>query len=291
MNTNVPDMSIARGAPLGMPAHGGTFFSSTPQSAGLVAVTPPPQLQPGMRPDPSRKQKALGLIPAQPGSLHPMISREGPKVRLDPKDVSRARAELRRAKVRAQAAEATLIATAGEGLQNAGTDEYKTKLLASRDANDLVAALTRKLAEMEAASASRPIRVTLATVREPGEMVDEIANGETAFVCLHDGCKGDRWADEAAMRRAHPTDQEMRQRQQTHVYALLCEAPIDPLDPEGEKIGYVAPVGSDGTTIRAAAAKVEDEARTSEEVADLRAEIAELRALLQDAMVPKKPSK
>ncbi len=140
------------------------------------------------------------------------------------------------------------------------------------------------LAEMEATSASRPLSVVMATVREPSEVSTEIANGDTHYVCLHDGCKRDAWPDEASMRRAHPTDSEMRQKQQCHVYVLRCDAPLDPLDPDGERIGYVAPVGSDGTTVARAVAVAEEaeQSVSAEEVRDLKAELVEMRAELAE---------
>lgn len=277
--TQVPDMAISRGAPLGAPP--GSIYMGTPAPIGsLVAHTPPPQHQPGMGADRARQRRALGLIPAQPGGMHPMLTREAPKVRVSAADVSKTRAELRRARSASTQAEGALIASAGPDLASGGGAAYKTALLAARDANDLVAALVRKLAELEASSASRPLQVTLATVREPGEVADEIANGETHYVCLHDGCRRDSWPDEASMRRAHPTDAEMRQKQQCHVFVLRCDAPLDPLDPEGERIGYVAPVGSDGTTVARAVAAAEEaeQGASADEVADLRGRLADMEA-------------
>jgi hypothetical protein len=176
-----------------------------------------------------------------------------------------------------------LLLTSGIGRilpTSAPGEEYKIALLAARDANDLVAALTRKLGELDASSAARPLSVVTAIVREPAEVADEIAHSETRYKCLHDGCKSESWADEAAMRRAHPTDAEMKRAQQCHVFVLMCEAPLDPLDPDGEIIGYVAPVGSDGTTVKTAVAQVEEDAgfAASEDVDALKRELAEMRA-------------
>ncbi len=286
MSTNVPEMSIARGASLGAPS--GTVYSGAPIGS-LDVRTPPPQHQPGMAASGARRQRALGLIPVQPGGMHPMITRGPTKVHVSAAEVSKTRADLRRARSAVAAAEAAFISTApAQG--SAPSDAHKDATLKARDANALVAALVRKLAEMEAASVSRPLRIVLATVREPAEVAAELASHETAYVCLHDGCRGDRWADEAAMRRAHPTDAEMKQRQQCHVFALLCDAPLDPLDPEGERIGYVAPVGSDGTTVRAAVAQAEDGDERDEKIAALETALAEVRGLL-DGLTKGKPAR
>ncbi len=285
MSQHIPEPTIARGAPLGMPS--GAVYSSSPAPiAGLVTHTPPAQHQQGMGADRARARRALGLIPAQPGGLHPMLTREAPKVRVSPGEVSKTRAELRRARSAATGKEAEMIAAAGAD-PTMRSDAYKAVLLAARDANDLVAALVRKLAEMESSSVSRPIAVVLAPVREPAEVADEIANSETRYVCLHDGCRSSRpdgWVDEGSMRRDHPSDAEMRQRQQCHVYVLRCDAPLDPLDPEGERIGYVAAVGSDGTTVARAVAAAEDGDERDEKIAametmlvEMRAEMAEMR--------------
>jgi hypothetical protein len=211
--------------------------------------------------------------------MHPLVMREKPKRVVHPSEVSKARAALRRAEAEQHAAESAWVATAPSG---GGGDAEKLRV--AREALDRTAVLRRALVELEAAATSRPIAVVLATVREPSEVAEEIGKGSTSYVCLHDGCKGHRWEDESALRRAHPTHAEMTRAQQCHVFAILCDAPLDPLDPDGEQVGYVAPVGRDGTTI-ARAAEMVDEATvmTAEEGNVLRAELAELRAMLAEA--------
>jgi hypothetical protein len=258
----IPDMSIARGSPLGPPP--GAIYSGIPQSIGaLVAVAPPPVMP---SPQAGRRARVAGLVPAQAGGMHPLVMREKPKRVVHPSEVSKARAALRRAEAEQHAAESAWVATAPSG---GGGDAEKLRV--AREALDRTAVLRRALVELEAAATSRPIAVVLATVREPSEVAEE-------------GCKGHRWEDESALRRAHPTHAEMTRAQQCHVFAILCDAPLDPLDPDGEQVGYVAPVGRDGTTI-ARAAEMVDEATvmTAEEGNVLRAELAELRAMLAEA--------
>jgi hypothetical protein len=281
MTQQVPNPTIARGVHIGAPLN--TVYSGSPQTTGsLVAVAPPPVMP---TPGTARRQRVFGLVPAQAGGLHPLVAREKPRVAVDAKQISQTRALLRRADAEQRAAETAWIATAPNGGPG---DPEKLKL--ARESIDKAAMLRRTLAEMEAAASSRPIAVTLATVREPSEVAEEIAKGETSYVCLHDGCKGQRWADESALRRAHPTHADMQRAQQCHVFAILCEAPLDPLDPDGEKVGYVAPVGRDGTTIAARAAEaVDDKAGLEEEVSTLRTELAEMRAMLAEALTAKKP--
>ncbi len=92
------------------------------------------------------------------------------------------------------------------------------------------------------------------------------------------------------LRWAHPTNAEMVRAQQCHVFALLCEAPIDPLDPEGERVGYVAPVGKDGTTVALAVAAATDDDERDEKIAGLEAMVTEMRAAL-DALTKGKAGK
>lgn len=243
--------------------------TGTPQNV-FVPVAPAPQTQPTRDP---KRQRVMGLVGAVAGSVHPLIEREKPRVRVDPREVSKLRAALRRADADRLAAESAWAATCTG--TDAGGD--KDKLAAARRSVDIAAALRGRLAEMESTAASRPIRVSTVTVREPGEVPEALSSGETFVVCLHDGCKSHRWASEDEMRRAHPTHTDMVRAQQTHVWAFLSEAALDPLDPDGEKVGYIAPVGRDGTTIARAVADAQDEPGASaEEVSALRAENATL---------------
>lgn len=289
MNQNVPDMQIATGTrATALPP--GTILSGTPQTTGpLVAVAPPPIMP---TPGPKR-QRVVGLVPVAPGSQHPLITREKPRTRIDPKEISKTRAAIRRAEADQRAAETAWVATAPSG--GPGDPE---KLKVANEALTRTAMLKRALAEMEAAASNRPVAVTLATVREPSEVADELARGEAKYVCLHDGCRGREWVSEGDLRAAHPTHAEMMRAQQCHVFAILCDAPLDPLDPDGEKIGYVAPVGRDGTTVaRAVEQATEEPAASAEEVQELRAEnatlrseVAEIKAMLAEALAGiKKP--
>jgi hypothetical protein len=259
----------------------GTILSGTPQTTGpLVAVAPPPVMP---TPGPKR-QRVVGLVPVAPGSQHPLIMREKPRARIDPKEISKTRASIRRAEAEQRAAENAWVVTAPNG--GAGDPE---KLRLANEALTRTAMLKRTLAEMEAAASNRPIAVTLATVREPAEVADELAQGEAKYVCLHDGCRGREWASEGDLRAAHPTHAEMMRAQQCHVFAILCDAPLDPLDPDGEKIGYVAPVGRDGTTVaRAVEQATEEPSVSAERVADLEAMVAALQAQLAELVAKKK---
>jgi len=287
---HVPDIAIAsNNHGLGLPP--GTIFQGTAPAPtnGLVAVAPPPNTAPTR--DPSRRV-VRGLVPAPAGSLHSLIVREAPRVKVNPADVSKTKAAIRQAERNQSAAETAWAAT------TTGTNPQgdKDKLLAARDAADVVAKHRARLVELEASAASRPIRVQQVTVREPSEVPDALASGETAYVCLHDGCKHERWASEADMRRAHPSAGEMARLQQTHVYVLLSEAPLDPLDPDGEKVGYIACIGRDGTTVQQAIQRAEEgEGASAEDVeairdenAAMRVEVAELRAMMAEFLAAQK---
>lgn len=45
------------------------------------------------------------------------------------------------------------------------------------------------------------------------------------YACNHSNCVGKRWDTVDALRRAHPTNQEMHNRFETHVYYGVCEIP------------------------------------------------------------------
>lgn len=266
-NMNVPDMSIARTG-LGPPPGHITY-----QGGPLVAVAPPPQMP---TPERGKRQRVFGLVPAAPGAMFSLVRREVPKDTPTPKDISRARALLRTAEAQQRAAEATWAATA-----TAGGQGDATKLREASAAGERAAMAKRTLAEMEALGAGRPIRVEMATVREPAEVADRLADAPPAYVCMHDGCRGKRWESEDALRRAHPTHQDMMRAQQAHVFAVLCDAPLDPLDADGERVGYVAPKGSDGTTLARAVEDAAEDDRAEAKIASLEAQLAEMRAMIE----------
>ncbi len=273
----VPDMSVSRGAGIGPPP-GHIAYSGAP----LVAVAPPPQMP---LPERGKKQRVVGLVPAAPGAMFALVRRDVPTNAPSPKDITKARAALRTAEAQQRAFEAAWAATATQG----GQGDRKA-LDAASEAGNRSAMLKRTLAEMEALGAGRPIRVEMATVREPAEVADRLADAPPSFVCMHDGCKGRTWESEQALRAAHPTHNEMQRAQQCHVYAILCDAPLDAADPHGERVGYVAPKGTDGTTVASAIAQAADEDRTDARVADLEAALAEMRAIVE-TLTKKSPTK
>lgn len=281
MTQSIPEPTIARGAPLGPPPGHIAYSGAAESPVNLVTRTPPPNATPAIQD--GRKRRVVGLVPAAPGSMHAIIVKSAPAAKVSREDISRTRNELRRAQRTKAAKESALIATTGPHNGGAPSDEYKTALTEARDANDLVAALTRKLGELEASAVQRPDRVALVRAREPHEVSDEIANGDAVYVCMHEDCRreGHEWPDEASMRRAreHAPD-KMTRKQECHVFALRCDAPLDPLDPDGERVGYVAPVGSDGTTVERAGVAPED-AASAEEVSELRATVKRLEAMLE----------
>ena len=275
MSTHVPDMSIAPG---GIHSLGNTAFTGAPiQQQGFVTVAPQIAPRTGA---PQRKQ--LGLLPAVVGALFPLIVRDQPRGRVKPEDVSRARAEVRRAERDRVASEALWMQSATRDATGQGD---KDALLAARDAVDRVAMHKRKLAELETAAMHKATQVRLSRVVDPSEVPDALANPDAAtyYVCMHDGCRNERWASEAEMRRAHPTLTEMQRAQQAHVYALLSDAPMDPLDPEGPTVGYVAPIGRDGSTVERAiqnADAVSHADERDERIAMLEAKLAELSEMV-----------
>ena len=157
MSMHVPDIAIAsNNHGLGLPP--GTIFQGTAPAPtnGLVAVAPPPNTAPTR--DPSRRV-VRGLVPAPAGSLHSLIVREAPRVKVNPADVSKTKAAIRQAERNQSAAETAWAAT------TTGTNPQgdKDKLLAARDAADVVAKHRARLVELEASAASRPESAAPAT--------------------------------------------------------------------------------------------------------------------------------
>lgn len=93
------------------------------------------------------------------------------------------------------------------------------------------------------------------------------------------------------MRRAHPTAAEMERKQACHVFVLKCDAPLDPLDPDGPKVGFVAPIGRDGSTVKGVVAEAEAADERDVEIATLRDELAALKALVATLAAPDKVKK
>lgn len=288
MNQNVPDPSIGGSMPNPALTPSAFAFVGSPTTPGTLAAFTPPAPSPGNTPGMQRKQRLFGLLPAAAGSSHIIVLREPPKGNHKPEDVGKTKGALRRAQMVARAKESALAAAAAADSTMA-SEPYRKALLDARDANDAVAALTRQLAEIEAALAKRPVRVAQQIVHEPAEVADAIASHPSAYVCLHEGCRGRSWEDEASMRRDHPTDAEMRRREAAHVFVVLCDAPLDPSDPEGERVGYVAPVGRDGTTIARAVATAEaDQPVSADEVKELRGKLAAMEAMVSEMLAGKR---
>lgn len=273
--TDVPDMAVSRGAsPLRSP---GGLTSALGSQAGFVAITPPVQPQQS-----AGRKRVFGLVPAQAGSSHPLLLREKPKEQIKPGEISRVRVELRQAKAAQGTTESAYVEAS-----IAKAHDVEARLKAANDAISRVAILQRRLLEIETAPTGRPIQVVMARVHEPVEVGDALADTESppVYVCLHDGCRGRQWADESSLRAAHPTHMEMQRSQQCHVFALLSEAPADRLDPDGEKIGYIAPVGRDGTTIQHAKAHAsEGPAASASDVETLIQHISEQDKRIADLM-------
>lgn len=276
--TNVPDMSIApsMGA-LGNPA----FMGSSYAPPGFVAVAPPPaQPNPGTR---TQSKRVLGLMPAQVGALFALIVRDAPREHVKPADVSRARAELRRAERDRAVAEATWVNTAAKDPTGQGD---RDALAAARDAIDREAMMRRRLGELESAATHKATQVRMARVVDPSEVPDALANPDNPprYVCMHDGCRHERYDSEQELRRAHPSHSEMQRAQQSHVFALYSDAPLDPLDPDGPTVGYIAPIGRDGSTIERAVMSADANAHDDDRdarIAELEAKLADMHAMIE----------
>jgi hypothetical protein len=235
----------------------------------------------------SKRQRVLGLVPAVAGSMHPMIVRET-RTPVSRNEIAALKATIRKADREKTAAEAAWMTTCTP--QNTKGDEGM--LLKARDAADVLARHRARLAEIEAHASHRAIKTVIVPTREPSEVPHVLASGETHYVCLHEKCRTKRFAHEGELR----TDDEHNLRkmvnaQETHVFALYSEEPFDPLDAEGERCGYIAPVGSDGTKVARADAPDGDDAGA--DVAELKAEnlalterLAKLEALMANMATP-----
>lgn len=284
MTTHVPDATIARSNPRA--SNGGTFLSSeaVPRIAPSFTAVPPPQQTGDTRDRDGRKARRVGLIPAQAGASFPLVIRDRPTERVSPKRLAELRGEQRRAEANVRRAEA-LVTSYPAGAAAAGDEKAQRAIVAFQDAERVLGAFRRQIVEAEASSVGRPTAVHTAVVREPAEFPEALSDTESppVVVCLHDGCKGQRWDTEADMRRAHPTNAEMQRQQQAHVWVYLSNAPVMIDDADGEKIGYIAPIGRDGTTVAqtVGAAEEADESDVEVRLEAQDKRIADLMALVE----------
>jgi hypothetical protein len=258
---------------------GAELQSTAPRPTAFHAVPPAPVMPESGR----RRERRFGLIPMVSGSQHPIIVREKPKEKLDKRTVAR---ELRAARARQQTAESAYTTAVTTGDSGASA-----KLKDAQLACDAVAILQRKMLECEA---GKPISVHTSAAHDPSEVPDALGNEEypPSYVCTHEGCNGRSWDTEANMRADHPSDAEMTRRQTTHVWGLRSDAPVDPLDPDGEIVGYIAPIAKNGTRIETVAQEMHDESSANERIEALEALVKQLLAgQAHPAEAPKVPKK
>ncbi len=287
MSTNVPDMTRGNSLTRGSAAqyarsNGAVNLRSDPHDVTppAFAAQPPERTVSDVRND-GRKKRALGLVPAKGGAQFPILLRSTPKVPITMQEVSLIRAELRRSDAAVRRIESEL--TEAIVTHGAGSDQTRAKQREWEETTNRAGVMRRKLADAETGMQGRPEAVHLATVREPHEVADALANTEQPpfLVCMHEGerCKGKRWTTEVDMRRDHGPPAELVRRGECHVYAYVSETPLDVLDPDGPKVGYIAPVGTDGTVVRQLAAEP-DAVDMSDDVDELRARLDALTAEL-----------
>ena len=226
-------------------AHGsaGTLGARYVGSAAPIGHTMqvvPPQAQPGMRVGGEQKRRT-GLVPATARARFPVITNDKPRARVDPRRIATLRATVRRLEVSERSARGPWVESTAQGANPSGDEKLREAYLSAVNA---LAAARKDLTEAEESAKGRPRRVELVEVREPSAVAHAFDPSYPAprFRCLHDRCQGDEWEDEGAMRRAHPSNNDMAQSGQCHVFALYSDAPIDPADPEGETVGLVAPI-------------------------------------------------
>lgn len=76
------------------------------------------------------------------------------------------------------------------------------------------------------------------------EFLDSPAARHKKYACQHPSCVGKRWDTVDSLRRAHPTNQQMHDRFETHVYYGVCEIPelgVDKVGKNGEVLEEAHP--------------------------------------------------
>lgn len=266
----------------------GAAYVGSAAPIGSTVTVVPPQAQPGMRAgEPGRKK--TGLLPAHAGARFPVVIRDNPGRRIDPRKVATLRSTVTRLQREERAKRTPWVESTQSGAVPGGDPKLRADY---QTAVDALAAAQKELAEAESLAKGRPTQVRMREVREPSTHAHAFDASYPAprLVCLHDRCAGDEWENEGEMRRAHPTNAEMAAQQQAHVFAYYSEAPLDPADPEGERVGLVAPIGSDGSTVASVTEQAATNFADADEVAALRDEIASLRAAMAE-MAGKAPAK
>jgi len=281
---------MSRGTSLRGPVReGAVHLTSATESAPQFRAVSPTQTQMTPEGRDGRKQRRLGLMPAQAGYNFPMIVREAPAEKMTAKELGQLRAELRKADSATKRIEAELT----DAVVNHGnhSDQARAKQTAWDSSVARANIFRRRVADAEQGQNGRPKSVVQATVHEPQTVQDAVANADfpPRLICFHEDCKGREWGTESAMRMAHRPHAEMVQKREAHVYVYLSDAPADPADPEGPRIGYIAPIGRDGTTVQTTAAPAEEYSGVEERMAAQDARIAELTAALEN--LTKKPAK
>jgi len=276
MSNDIGNPHIARSGALN-PA-GAAYIGAPAALAGNLAVVPP-QAQPGMRTEGSTRRRT-GLMPAVARAKFPVIIRDNPGKRVDPRKLAELRATVRRLEIAEKLAAIPWVESTQRGTVPAGDEKLR---VAYQQAVDILGAARRELSAAEESARGKPTQVRLTEAREPSAVAHAFDPGYDAprFRCLHDRCQGDEWASEGDMRRAHPSASEMDRDGQAHVFALYSDAPMDPADPEGEKVGLIAAIGTDGATVGTVSAQASAEpTATAADVDELRAELKALRAQL-----------
>lgn len=142
-------------------------------------------------------------------------------------------------------------------------------------APDLVSAYTR--AANERAALSELYATTArAAGRDPHEIVCCLAQDPTlcgeafadpshppVWICTHERCKGQRWADPQSMIADHDP-KELARKAEAHVYGLWSDVPIDPEAPVVGVLGLIAPTSADGTPVMRIAAAFAEELEEDE---------------------------
>ena len=273
--SDIGDIHIARGGALN-PA-GAAYIGAPAALAGNLAVVPP-QAQPGMRTEGATRRRT-GLMPAVARAKFPVIIRDNPGKRIDPRKLAELRATVRRLEIAEKLAAIPWVESTQRGTVPAGDEKLR---VAYQQAVDILGAARRELSAAEESARGKPTQVRLTEAREPSAVAHAFDGYDAPrYRCLHDRCQGDEWASEGDMRRAHPSASEMDRDGQAHVFALYSDAPMDPADPEGERVGLIAAIGTDGATVGTVSAQASAEPiATAAEVDELRAQIAALRAQL-----------
>lgn len=208
------------------------------------------------------KKPRAGLLPMRVGANYAITIK---RPAMDRSEAQKKLAQLQRALRKAQQIEAE----AKESVTNiVGGDIPREKIEAYTKAANDRAAIGRLYDQTARAAGRNPHEVAVCTAQDPVLMADAfVGDAVPVWICTHERCRGQEWADHRALVADHPAADLVR-KGEAHVYGLWSKAPIDAEAPVAGVLGLIAPFSADGTPVLKIAAAFADAADADEAPVD-----------------------